>query len=59
MAKRRRIKVVGTQRKEIDPDLMAQLIVVLGKQLWAEHQAGKAGRRPGSRTRTGRKETSS
>jgi hypothetical protein len=38
---RKRIKVIGTQRKQIDPDLMAQIIIALGKRLWqTEHEVG-------------------
>lgn len=39
MTRRQKIIIIGKQRKELDAELMASLIITLGKQLWAEQQA--------------------
>jgi hypothetical protein len=44
VVQQRRIKVTGKQRKEVDPGLMAQLVIALGKRL-AEQQGPTALRR--------------
>ncbi len=36
MAKQYRIRIRGRQREQIDADLMAQLVIMLGRQLAAE-----------------------
>lgn len=36
MTKERRIRIRGKQREQIDADLMAQLVVLMGRQLAAE-----------------------
>jgi hypothetical protein len=36
MAKQYRIRIIGKQREDIDADLMAQLVILLGRQLAAE-----------------------
>lgn len=41
--KYRRIKVSGKQRRNIDPALMAQIIIALGKQMWEEQEANRPG----------------
>ena len=47
MAKQYRIHIRGRQRAEIDADLMAQLVVLMGRQLAAEaRQTEKAKSQP-------------
>ena len=47
MAKQYDIRIRGTQREAIDADLMAQLVVMLGRQLAEDaRQAAEAAREP-------------
>ena len=39
MPKERRIRVRGAPRKDIDLHLLAQALVMIGKDLWEEQQA--------------------
>jgi hypothetical protein len=48
MGKEYRIHIRGEQREEIDADLVAQLVVLLGRQLAEQAKQAKAEQRGGS-----------
>lgn len=52
MAKQYRIHIRGKQREQIDVDLMAQLVVMMGRQLAAEAAESADGAREGKTTET-------
>ena len=48
MPKHRRIVVIGKQRAKLDPGLMAQVIIMLGRHLWEERQTTAKRKRAGA-----------
>jgi hypothetical protein len=56
MAKQYRIHIRGRQREQIDADLMAQLVVTLGRQLAAEAAEAAEAERKDAAAQDGRRE---